>query len=390
VTGHIQRRGASTFRLKYEVDRDPSTGERKIQQVTFHGNKRQAEAELTRLLAARDAGTAVEPDKVSLADYMRSWLLTAEAVSISPKTAERYSQLIECQIVPHLGALPLQKLKGSHIATWHAALLRGGGCGTAGKVPGMPLSARTVGHAHRVLHKALTDAMKRELLFRNPAGLISPPKVTAKEMKILDATTVKAMLEAMRETSIYPQIVVLLLTGMRRGELAAMQWGDVDLDGKKLRVARSIEKTKAGLRIKGPKTTHGRRLIALPAAAVTILRQHRKTTLETRVALGAGRLPDEAFVFGTIDGQLRDPDRLTQDWKRFTAARGLPKVTLQALRHSHASALIAAGTDVVTVSRRLGHGSPTVTLGVYAHLFDKGDEGAAQAIDDIFGNGEKP
>jgi integrase len=108
------------------------------------------------------------------------------------------------------------------------------------------------------------------------------------------------------------------------------------------------------------------------------------------VALGAGRLPDEAFVFGTIDGQLRDPDRLTQDWKRFIAARGLSKVTLQALRHSHASALIAAGTNVVTVSRRLGHGSPTVTLGVYAHLFDKGDEAAAQAIDDIFGKGEKP
>ncbi len=92
------------------------------------------------------------------------------------------------------------------------------------------------------------------------------------------------------------------------------------------------------------------------------------------MALGIGRLPDNAFVFGTSRASVRDPDRITQDWKRFAAARGLPKVTLHALRHSHASALIASGTDPVTVSRRLGHGSPVVTMSVYAHLFDRSDE----------------
>jgi hypothetical protein len=126
MTGHIQKRGASTWRLKYELDRDPATGERKIQQVTFHGNKRQAEAELTRLLAARNTGTAVEPDKITVAAYMQSWIATAETAAVSPKTAERYRQLITHQIIPHLGAIPLQKLRGSHIATWHATLLREG------------------------------------------------------------------------------------------------------------------------------------------------------------------------------------------------------------------------------------------------------------------------
>ena len=94
---------------------------------------------------------------------------------------------------------------------------------------------------------------------------------------------------------------------------------------------------------------------------------------------------EDAHVFGTVEGEPRDPDRITQDWKRLTAARGLPKVTLQALRHSHASALIASGTDPVTVSRRLGHGSPTITLSVYAHLFDRSDEAAAKAIDLVLG-----
>jgi integrase len=85
------------------------------------------------------------------------------------------------------------------------------------------------------------------------------------------------------------------------------------------------------------------------------------------VQLGLGKPPSEGFVFGTVDGKPRDPDRIAQDWKRFTAARRLPRVTLHALRHSHASALIAAGADPVTVSRRLGHGSPVITMSVYAH-----------------------
>ena len=137
------------------------------------------------------------------------------------------------------------------------------------------------------------------------------------------------------------------------------------------------------MRLKAPKTRHGRRIISLPASAVEVLKQHRKAQLELRVALGMGRLPADAYVFGTVEGTPRDPDRITQDWKRYTAARGLPRVTLQALRHSHASALIAAGTDPVVVSRRLGHGSPVITMAVYAHLFDRSDEAAAKAIDAV-------
>ena len=116
-----------------------------------------------------------------------------------------------------------------------------------------------------------------------------------------------------------------------------------------------------------------------------MLREHRKAQLELRLALGAGRLPDDAFVFGTIEGKVRDPDRITQDWKRFAAAKRLPKVTLHALRHSHASALIASGADPVTVSRRLGHGSPAVTMSVYAHMFGRSDETAAAAMDAAMG-----
>jgi integrase len=379
MQGNITRRGERSWRLKFDLGRDPSTGERRIRTITVRGTKKEAQVELTRQLAALDSGTDIEPSKATVEKYLKSWIDTAEAVAVSPRTGERYRQLIEQQIVPHLGALPLQKLRPAHVGTWHGVLLKGGG------KDGHPLSARTVGHAHRVLHKALEDACRRELLARNPASIVSPPKVAAEEMATLSAEQVRAVLAAMKDSSIYSQVVVLLATGIRRGELMGMQWGDLDLDAGKMRVERSIEKTKAGLRVKAPKTKHGRRLITLPSSGVAVLREHRRKQLELRLALGVGRMPDDAFVFGTVEGKPRDPDRITQDWKRFAAARNLPKVTLHGLRHASASALIAAGADVITVSRRLGHANANTTLSVYAHLFGRSDEAAAEAMDAAMG-----
>ena len=265
MKGHIQSRGEGTWRLKFDVGRDPSTGRRVTRFVTFRGTKRDAQKELARLISQANAGDAIEPSRVTVRDYLRKWVADAEAVAISAKTAERYGQLIERQIIPHLGAMTLQRVRAADVVSWHAKLLR------EGRHDGDPLSARTVGHAHRVFRKALADACRRELLTRNPASLVQPPKFDTEEMKILSAEQVRGVLSGLKDTSIFGPVVLLLSTGMRRGELMALRWGDVDLDGAKLRVERSVEKTKVhGLREKAPKTRHGRRTISLPAIAVEV------------------------------------------------------------------------------------------------------------------------
>jgi len=383
MKGHIQSRGEGRWRLKFDVGRDASTGKRVTRFITFHGTKRAAQNELARLVSQANAGDAIEPSKLTLREYLRNWMNNAEAVAISAKTAERYRQLIDRQIIPYLGAIVLQRLRAANVVSWHTKLLH------EGRHDGDPLSPRTVGHAHRVLRKALADACRGELLTRNPAALVQPPKADTEEMQILSAEQVRGVLGGLKGTPIFAPVVLLLSTGMRRGELMALRWGDIDLEAGKLKVERSVEKTKVhGLREKAPKTRHGRRTISLPPIAIEALRGHRRKQLEIRVALGMGKLPDEHPVFGTYDGKLRDPDRITQDWKRYAESRGLPRVTLHALRHSHASALIAAGQDVLTISRRLGHGSPNVTLAVYGHVFDKSDERAAEAIEAVLKIGE--
>ncbi len=377
-SGNITRRGKKSWRVKYEVGRD-TNGRRQTRYITVRGTKRDAQKALINALHAVVHGTHVDPTAVTVAEYVRGWL--AAPGDITPKTAERYVQLAEQQIIPHLGAIALQKLRPIQVKVWHATLLAQGG------KDGRPLAARTVGHAHRVLHRALALAAESEIVARNVASLVKPPKVEDEEVEILDATHVAGVLKKIADHNLYPVAALSLATGLRRGELCALQWRDLDLDAAALTVRRALEETAAGLRFKMPKSKHGRRTVSLPPSAVAMLRGHRRKQLEMRVALGQGRQPHDALVFCRLDGSPMSPDNISRDWRRLVLKRKLPKVTFHALRHSHASALIAAGLDVVSVSRRLGHGSPTVTLNVYAHLFRHTDAAAAEAIENAMRTG---
>jgi len=369
--GNITRRSKQSWRIKFDLPSDG--GDRQTRYVTVRGKYADAQRELTKLLSAADNGMDIEPRKVTVADYMKAWLDGRH--NLSPKTVERYKQLTERQIIPYLGSTILQRLRPPTIQRWHETIL------TSGGKDDRPLSPRTVGHAHRVLHRALQRAVEMEILARNVASAISPPSLEPSEIEILDAGQIAIVLESLKGHDIYSIAALALATGMRRGELLALQWTDCDLDAATLTVERALEETRAGLRFKAPKTRHGLRTISLPDSAVQVLRDHRLNQLETRMALGLGRPESDALVFSKLDGTPMSPDNLSRDWVRICRSLKLPRVMFHALRHTHASALIAAGLDVVTISRRLGHAKPTTTLTVYGHLFSKTDEVAADAIE---------
>jgi len=378
MRGNITRRGKHSWRIKYDTGIDPTTGRRQTAYVTIQGTKQDAQQELTRRLAALDRGEHVASSRQKVGEYLDEWLRNQH--SLAPKTAERYRELIKVQIKPHLGAHVLQKLRPAHIASWHTTLL------AMGRSDGGALSPRTVGHAHRVLRKALADAVRLETVVRNVCSSVAPPKVEDQELEILTAPQVSEVSRKLYGRALYPIAMLAFASGMRRGELLAIRWMDIDLDNAVLRVERSLEQTKAGLRFKAPKTKRGRRSITLPDTAVTALRAHRRQQLEQRIALGLGRMPNDALVFpASPTGEPRSPRCFTKEWGRTMGVLNLPPVTFHSLRHTHASALIAAKIDVLTLSRRLGHASPTVTLNVYGHLFVNTDDAAASAIDRALG-----
>lgn len=223
--------------------------------------------------------------------------------------------------------------------------------------------------------------MRHDLVMRNAAAAEPPPQVEGEEVVVLDGEQIKALVERLRNRAMYPRVITALFTGVRRGELLALRWHDVDLDRKEptLRVREAIEETKAGLRFKTPKTENSVREISLPDIVVEALREHRQKQREQRVALGLGKLDDSALLFPKLDGSPQSPRAFSKEWSDVAASIGLP-VTFHALRHTHASHLIDAGIDVVKISRRLGHASAGITLRVYAHLFRKRDDKSSAAI----------
>ena len=308
---------------------------------------------------------------LTVAEYLDQWLEDVAPATVGRKALERYRGLCQNQIAPYIGGTHLQKLRPADIATWLQALCKTG------------ISVGSVRLAHGILRTALAHAAAVELVERNVASVVRPPKLVRAEVKILNAEQIADVVKKLEGNSIYPIVVLAIGTGARRGELAALRWSDLDLDGATVRIERSLEQTKGSVRVKTPKTAAGRRTVSLPAFAVDALRGHRRETLELRIAVGAGALPADAPVFGDLDGNWPSPQRITERWRAAIKSLALPRVTLHALRHSHASALIAAGLDVVTVSRRLGHANPALTLSIYSHLFTNKDAEAAAAIDAV-------
>jgi integrase len=241
-----------------------------------------------------------------------------------------------------------------------------------------------VTYAHVVLGRVLGHAAAWGVITTNVARLVSPPASPKdEEIEILTQDQIGALLRHLDGHMLRPIVSFLLGTGCRRGEALGVRWQDVDLDRGVVRIERSIEQTAAGLRVKAPKTRSGRRNIAISPWLVAELRAHRTRQNEQRLALGLGRGPDDGTVFAQWDGSIEVPQKITHSFLRAVKALGI-NCTLHGLRHTHVSQLIASGLDILTISRRIGHASPSITLNVYAHMFGNTDAKAAEIMETAF------
>jgi integrase len=377
-TGGLRERGENHWELKVRA-KDPKTGRRIAKFYTFKGSKIAAKQKLRDLMTLADSGNLPDEQKL-LGTLLDVW---EDSLDVSPKTAERYRELSRLYIRPHLGNLRVRSIVASRIDQFYSDLRNGKGPDGAA---GARLAPRTIGHIHRLVVQVLALAERDKLIESNPARHAKRPKVESAEIEILSEAQVREVLTKLRGRSLYLLAVVGLATGMRRGEMLALRWKDVDLEGAQLQVQQSLEQTRGEnpLRFKSPKTKHGRRTITLPASVITELRAHHRAQSEQRLAAKLGKDAEDGLVFRHPDGAPLVPNSVTTEWRRLVRTLKLPKVSLHALRHTHASQAIAAGLDVLTISRRLGHGSPSITLDVYSHLFKPTDKAAAAVFEDAF------
>ena len=232
---------------------------------------------------------------------------------------------------------------------------------------------------HRVLREALQQAVRWQLLARNPADAVKPPKVERQQMSVLDTDATVELIEAARPYRIFIPILLGVLCGLRRGEIAALRWRSVDLDAGQLMVVASIEQTKAGCREKETKSGRSR-AVALPATLVEDLRRHRVQQAQELLQVGI-RLTGDTHVVAQADGNPLQPNSLTHAFTDFLAERGLKRIRLHDLRHSHATHMLAAGVHPKVASERLGHSKVGITLDLYSHVLPGMQAEAAAAVD---------
>ncbi len=374
MKGHIRNRGKNSWAIVLDLDRSPE-GRRRQKWHAVRGTKRDAERELARLLHELNTGAYVEPARMTVGEYLERWLADYAKNNVAAKTFERYAEIVRIHLKPAFGYLRLPKLQPLHIQGYYSkALSEGRRDGKGG------LSAQTVLHHHRVLHGALRQAVRWQLLPRNPADAVQPPRPVRKEMKALDEAGTVSLLKAAKSSRLHRPIFLAVTTGLRRGEFLALRWDAVDLDRGVLSVREALEQTKEGVRFKQPKTRGSRRTVDLPGLIVEELRRHKVEQAEQKLSLGPA-YQDHDLVFPEPDGRPWAPDRFTSAFSALVCRAGMKGLRLHDLRHTHATQLLSQGVHPKIVSERLGHATVAITLDTYSHVLPGMQEEAAQKID---------
>jgi integrase len=374
MRGSISKRGNSSWRLVFDLERD-HTGKRRQTSFTVRGTKKQAEAALSRRLAEVESGGFVEPGKIKLSEYLSRWLKHVETKT-SAKTHERYSEIVQLAIIPALGSIKLGKLSPMQIQTFYGEALK------SGRIKGEGgLSARTVLHYHRILFQALRQAVRWRLLSNNPADAVEPPKAVQKEMMALNEDQTAILIESVKNHALYIPVLLAVTTGLRRGEILGLRWCDVDLERAKLSVTQTLIRTdKGGIHFKQPKRKMSRRSVSLPSMLVDVLRKHRAERAEQLLSFGVG-WNEQGLICSRPAGEPIHPGTLTSKFSHFVKTQDIPKVRFHDLRHTHATQLFKDGIHPKVVQERLGHSTIAVTLDLYSHVLPGMQEDAASRVD---------
>lgn len=353
-SGTISRRGRSWV-IRWEKPRD-SAGRRQQGFKSVRGSKKEAEHELRRILADQDGGVIHSPSTMTVGQWINEWLQDVVARRVRSNTHRSYESYARTHIVPSVGHVKLSQLQPAHIDHLITKILDSG------------LTANTARHVYVVLKKALKDAVRRGYIRFNVCDRVDPPIVRHPQIQPPTKVEVSEIITCVENDSFAVAFRLMASTGLRRGEMAGLQWRSVDFDRNVLSVVQTVDRESRGsLRVVAPKTLLSRRGVALDDEVADLLLSER-IAQQKRVLESGGAVEDHGWVIPDERGRLIDPDRLTRCWRKAAIAAGHPTVRLHDLRHHQASVLMALGVNPKVVQERLGHSTPSFTLERYSHV----------------------
>ena len=294
-------------------------------------------------------------------DFLVDEWLPAVKVTLRPSTHKLYGTLINAYVVPRIGEVPLQKLTPARLNRLYAELLE------HGRRDGSSLSPVSVGKVHRIMHRALRDAVKWGLVARNVAASADPPREPRSEVRAWAPADVRTFLAYTSDDPLAALWVLLLTSGLRRAEALGLAWTDVDLEAGRITVRQTLAYVGTEAVLSEPKTAKSRRLVVLAPVTVAALRSHRARQAEELLAVGVGA-SDGGLVFTHVDGSPLNPATVSRRFDRLVKEAEVPKITLHGTCHTWATLALLEGIPAKVVAEVLGHSSTQVTLDVYSHV----------------------
>jgi len=377
MRGHIRPgKSKNSWEIIYDAPREQGQ-ERKQKSVTFKGKHSDAEKKLREILRQIDQGAYVDNEKITVKHFLSKWLKEYCKPTLTQTTYDSYAIVAGKHLTPALGKHILNKLKPLHLQSYYTKALESGRLDGKGG-----LSAKTVHSHHRIIHKALETAVKWQLIGRNIADAVDPPRLEQYEANVYGEEEVGKLLKAAEGTRLYVPILLTIGTGLRRGEVLGLRWKDVNHENKTIAVNQSLLSTTEGLQFKSPKNKKSRRLITVPASVFDELIKHKKVAQnKDRLACGKAYI-DNDLVFCREDGSAWHPGTFSHNYQDLLTANNFPSIRFHDLRHTHASLLLRQGVHPKIVSERLGHSQIGITLDIYSHILPGIKEQVAQDLDE--------
>lgn len=396
--GTITKRKDGRYQAAAYVYRPDGARARKF---VYGKTREEVSGKLTEIQEKTRQGIPAATSAMPLADYLTYWLASVAPTRLKPATLNSYEGLTRLYIAPALGRKRLNRLSPTDIRRFLADFKNGCLCCLRGVDAARPKgericcakgecchrspSARTVQYVHAVLRSALQQAVREELVGRNVARIVETPTVAKQEVHPLDRIEVKMLLRAARGHRLYALWLLLVSTGLRRGEVLALTWNDIDLDTRQLRVRRNLQRIRRELIFGTPKTNRSTRTISLPERCVSALRAHQVAQREEQQEWDPLPQQPRGLVFTTTSGRPIDPRGLNRMLTVLCRKAKIRRVRVHDLRHTCASLLLAQGVDARTIMETLGHSTITMTLDTYAHVMETTLKAAAERMDEALG-----
>ena len=366
----MRKRPDGRWEGRYTAGRDPVTG-KAIYKNVLAKTQKECKEKLERAIEKNVKVDVVRSGKYTVAEWVRLWFETYSKPSIREQTAYYYNNYIEKHIVPGIGGIKLDKLTTLQIQQFYNKLK------TSGRVQRYEhielkdkgLSNRFIRGVHGVLNSALEQAVKERLITTNPAEGCKLPKIEKKEMKVLLPEQIGAYLQEANKRGLLPAYYLELTSGLRRGELLALLWTDLDVENMTISVTKQVNRISGQLKVSQPKTSNSIRTIPIPKQAVDLLiLEHEKH-------------PNSPYMFPSPKtGTMYDPDSFRHTHEKILAAAGIEHIRFHDLRHTFATLALQNGVDIKTVSSMLGHYDAGFTLRTYTHATRQMQDQAAETM----------